>query len=196
MAEITEPEPLPDPLTLDILPAKATAEPDAEQPFAFADYLKITLTEEERRVLAKELLTQIDDILAARASLEARVKSYRNQYRQVVATSSHPFPGAFQLNVPVTTKQLDTALAETSEVFDLVDPKWTVQGPPNPTLKAAIDLQQQTLDAYEDLVDGAFVSPQTFFDAWLLGTGWEARVIQHHVEHILEIGRASCRERV
>jgi len=186
MPETDEPVTLPDPLTLDILPAKETAKPDAEQPFAFADYLKIDLTEDERRVLAKELLTQIDDILEQRAPLEAQINSYRNQYRQVVATSNHPFPGAFQLNVPVTTKQLDTALAETTEVFDAVDPKWTMQGPPNPTLKAAIDLQQQTLDAYEDLVDGAFVSSPTFFDAWLLGTGWEARVMQHHVEHILE----------
>ena len=183
---IDDPKPLPDTLSLVIQPASATSEPDPDKPLAEAEFLKIELTEDERHTLAEELLTQIDDTLTARKDRAERVVMYRNQYRQLLRDSSYPFPGAFNLNVPLTANKIDTAMAETSEVFEQTDPKWTVQGPPSEALKDAIRLQQDALDAYEDLVEGSFVSSKTFFDAWLLGNGWEARVFKHEIVRSLE----------
>jgi hypothetical protein len=183
---LTDPAVLPSPLTLTIKPASATMEVDADKPLSFAGYLVVPMDEEKKRELARTLLTEIDDILSDRAELERCVKTYRRQYRQLISDTGQPWAGAYHLNTPVTTKQMDTAMAETAEVFEATDPSWTVQGIPNPALKDAIGIQQRTLDVYEDFVEGGFVSQKVFFDAWLLGTGWEARVFKHQLEHHIE----------
>lgn len=181
-----EPRPLPDPIRVAIRPVAEVAQPDADKPLAEGAFLKVELDEEQRKQLAKELLHQIDDMLEARAPIEERIKLYRSQYSQLLEESGFPFPGAYHLNVPLTVNKLDTAMAESQEVFEQADPKWTVQGVPNEGLKELVTLQQDVLDAYEDLVEGAFVSPRTFFDAWLLGNGWEARVFKRHVVRSLQ----------
>ena len=159
---------------------------DDQKPLAFEDFLKIDLDEIQKSSLATELITQIDAILAARQTEADRVKEYRSMYRQFLAESGMPFPGAFNVNAPITPDKVDTALAETEDIFDASDPHWTVQGPPNEEYKAAVELQQDVLDAYEDLVRESRTSPKVYFDAWLLGTGWEARVFKRKFLDVME----------
>lgn len=157
-----------------------------QKPLAFADYLTIDLTAEQQATLAAELLQQIDDILTERKDEEQRVKEYRAMYRQLLSEAGMPFPGAFNVNAPIVVDKTDTAMAETEDIFDSADPRWTLQGPPSDEFDAAVELQQDVLDTYEDLVQESKTSPKVFFDAWLLGTGWEARVFKRKFLDIMD----------
>ena len=169
-------------------------EPEKPKILSLGDYLKIDMDEEKRTMLAREILVQIDDILSKRGPRERQIKTFRNQYRQILEDSGYPFPGAYQVNVPITTKQVDTALSETSDIFEGADPKWTAQGTPSRLVQEAVKIQQDALDAYEDLIDQAFVSPRVFYDAWLLGTGWEARVFRRRYTEVMEERTWTSRE--
>ena len=167
-------------LDVEIKESPKTPSDSKKTQYGFEPSLKLDLTDDEIQEHSGFILKEIQTILDERKSkgYDSKIKSYRNQYRQILGQASLPWSGAFQLNVPITAQQVDTAIAETDDVFDEVDPKWTIQGPANKELQPLVEIQQDVLDAYEDVaLQRSSAENKIRFDAILLGNGWEARTL-------------------
>lgn len=138
-------------------------------------WLDINLDEDELKIVVNKILAEIDKIEEDRAPILSQIKQYRNQYDQVVEETSMPFPGSFNLCVPATPKVVDACVSQTEEAFEDVDPKWTIQTPPDKNLIPARDLQEKTLDYYSDAeMEDTEAWQKVYHDAFLLGNGWLA----------------------
>ena len=84
-----------------------TEELDDDKPFSFGEWLKLNLSDENLKEITDNILTEIDKIDEERKPLEKKIKQYRNQYDQIVAETSTPFAGCFNLcyhkNIEVLT---------------------------------------------------------------------------------------------
>lgn len=150
-----------------------------EHPQSLGSWLNLNLSEEKKIEIVDNILAEIDVIDADRKPYLTKVKQYRNQYNQIVEETSTPFPGCFNLNVPITPKNVDTCLSQTEEAFEDVDPKWSIQTPPDKNLIPARDIQEKTLDYYSDSeMEDCEAWTMVYHDAFLLGTGFLAMVFK------------------
>ena len=70
---------------------------DEGKPFSFGEWLKLKLSDDELQTITDNIIEEIDKIDEERKPKEEKIKEYRNQYDQIVAETSLPFPGAFNL---------------------------------------------------------------------------------------------------
>lgn len=158
-----------------------------EKPKSFGDWLKLNMSEEKRQALADVILTEINSMLADRRSAgwDEKVVIYRNQYEGIVEETSIPFPGCFNLNVPITTKYQDACVAQTEEAFEDVDPKWTVELPHNKTYEGYCETQEKLLDHFSDTeMEDLDTWTMIYHDAFLLPCGWGGMTYERDIERI------------
>lgn len=139
----------------------------------FGTWLNLNLSEEKIQEITDNILKEIDEIEEERKPFYTKIKQYRNQYKQLVEETSLPFPGCFNLCVPLTIKVVDTCVSQTEEAFEDVDPKWAIMTPPDKNLAVARDMQEKILDYYSDTeMENSDAWGKAYHDAFLLGTGW------------------------
>lgn len=150
-----------------------------EKPLSFGSWLSLDFNEEELKKIVDNILNQIDEIEKEREPFFEKVKQFRNQYAGIVEETSMPFPGCFNLNVPITPKNVDACVAQTEEAFEDVDPKWMIQTPPDKKLIPSRDVQEKSLDYYSDTeMNDLEASTKCLYDAFILGIGWTATVFK------------------
>ena len=158
-----------------------------EKPKSFGEWLKLDFSEEKMQKLADVILTEIDSILQERKSAgwDEKATIYRNQYEGVVAETSIPFPGCFNLNVPITTKYQDACVSQTEEAFEDVDPKWTVELPHNKNYEGYCETQEKVLDHFSDTeMEDDDIWSMIYHDAFLLPCGWGGMTFEREIERI------------
>lgn len=185
-------------VNLDVEIKEVTAEQekkDEGHPLSLGSYLRLNLSDEKMESVVKNILDEISDILTNRKSLEEKIGEYRNQYDQIVEETSMPFPGCFNLNVPITAKNVDACVAQAEEAFEDVDPKWMIQTPPNRELISARDIQEKILDYYEDTeMSESEAWTKVYNDAFLLGNGWLAMVFKRDFIRVRDYAEFSSLE--
>ena len=150
-----------------------------EMPLSLGSWLELNQTEEQLQEITDNILTKIDEIDNDRKPYFEKVKEYRNQYKQIVQDTNLPFAGCFNLCVPLTPKNVDACVAQTEEAFEDVDPKWSIQTPPDKDLVEARDIQEKALDFYSDSeMEDVDAWEKVYHDAYLLGTGWLSMVFK------------------
>lgn len=150
-----------------------------ETPLSLGSWLEINLSDEKIQEITDNILVKIDEIDEERKPIFEKVKQYRNQYKQIVQDTSLPFAGCFNLCVPLTPKNVDACVAQTEEAFEDVDPKWTIETPPNKALVEVRDIQEKALDFYSDSeMEDVDAWGKIYHDAYLLGTGWLSMVFK------------------
>ena len=158
-----------------------------EKPKSFGEWLKLGFSEEKNQKLADVILKEIDSMLDERRSAgwDENVIVYRNQYEGVVAETSIPFTGCFNLNVPITTKYQDACVSQTEEAFEDVDPKWTIELPHNKSQEGYCEIQEKILDHYSDTeMEDDDVWSMIYHDAFLLPCGWGGMTYEREIERI------------
>jgi len=160
-------------IEVEIINSKKIVEKIEETPLSATSWLNLNLSDEKLQKIADNILNEIETIETDRGPLAEKIKEYRNQYDQIVEETSMPFPGAFNLCVPLTPKNVDACVSQTEEAFEDVDPKWTVETPPDKSLIPARDMQEKILDYYSDTeMEDLEAWTKIYQDAFLLGTGW------------------------
>lgn len=156
-----------------------TIEQEDERPLSFGEWLRVDLDEEQLQIIVDNILKKIDEIDEERKPYEEKIKEYRKQYDQIMNETSLPFPGAFNLCAGMTTKNVDTAVSQTEEAFEDVDPKWTIETPPDKSLIPARDVQEKILDYYSDSeMEDVDAWTKIYHDVFLLGNGWLSMVFK------------------
>ena len=159
-----------------------------DKPLSFGEWLKLNLSDERLQNLVNRILDEIDKIAQERKSWDGKAAEYRNQYAGIMAETSLPFSGCFSINVPMTTKYVDSCIAQTEEAFEDTDPKYTVESPHNKALEPTREVQEKILDYYEDteMSDDDDIE-KVYFDAFLLPVGWAGMVYERTVERVRDI---------
>src|SRR3972149_2707975 len=114
-----------------------------EKPLSSGSWLDLNLSEEKLQEIANNILEEIERIGGERKPVEEKIKQYRNQYDQIVEESSVSFPSAFNLCVPTTAKNVDACVSQTEEAFEDVDPKWSIQTPPDKNAAGVRDVHEK-----------------------------------------------------
>ena len=160
-------------------PAKKEISKIEEAPQSFGSWLNLNLSPEKLQEIVDNIITKIDKIEEDRKPRLEKIKEYRNQYDQIVQETSLPYPGCFNLCVPLTLKNVDACVSQTEEAFEDVDPKWTIMTPPDKNLIEARDTQEKILDYYSDTeMEDLECWTKVYHDAFLLGTGWLCMVFK------------------
>lgn len=158
---------------------KLLKDQEENAPLSLGHWLKLKLTDEEKKTIADKILKEIDRIEQDRKDVYDKIKMYRNMYDQIVEETTTPFPGAFNVCVPLAPKNVDACVSQTEEAFDDVDPKWIIETPPDKNLIASRDMQEQTLGYYSDqYMQDSEAWGKVYHDAFLLGTGWLCMVFK------------------
>mgnify|MGYP001607813848 CR=1 FL=1 len=161
-----------------------------EKPLSFGEWLKLNLSDERLQNLVNRILDEIDKIAQERKSegWDDKVAQYRNQYAGIMAETSLPFQGCYSVNVPMTTKYVDSCIAQTEEAFEDTDPKYTIETPKNKALEPARETQEKILDYYEDTeMSEDDDIEKVYFDAFLLPVGWAGMVYERTIERVRDI---------
>lgn len=144
-----------------------------EAPQSFGSWLNLNLSDKKLQEITDNILEEINTIETERKPSLEKIKQYRNAYDQIVEETSLPFPGSFNLNVPLFPKNVDACVSQTEEAFEDVDPKWAVMTPPDKNLAEARDMQEKVLDYYSDTeMEDLVAWTKVYHDAFLLGTAW------------------------
>jgi hypothetical protein len=160
-------------------PSKKEIKSMEDAPISFGSWLNLDLPEDKLQTLVDKMLSEIDLIETDRKPIYDKVKQYRNQYNQVVQATSIPYPGCYNICVPITPKNVDACVSQTEEAFEDVDPKWTILTPPDKNMVEARDIQEKILDYYSDTeMEDEEAWTKVYHDAFLLGTGWLCMVFK------------------
>lgn len=158
---------------------------EEDAPLSFGEWLRLDLDDEQLQIITDNILKEIDRIGEERKDLEGKIKEYRNQYNQIMGETSLPFPGAFNLCIGMTTKNVDTCIAQTEEAFEDVDPKWTIATPADKNFISARDAQEKILDYYSDTeMEDVDAWVKVYHDVFLLGNGWLSMVFERKFNRV------------
>lgn len=159
-------------------------EPDL---LSFGTWMRLSLSEEEKQTIADNVYKEILKIYNERKDIEEDIKSYRNQYYGQVQEKDTPYADCFNLNVPITSKIVDAAEAQTEEALEEVDPKWQVGPSSRKELAPVRDQQEKVLDHYEDIeMHDSEAWGKAYHDAFLLGNGWLGMPYKREFERVKE----------